>query len=134
MTPFRSNSRRGRELLLALRRFAVLLALGSAVIASLSIALGAIVGASAGRAISVGFYLCGSFMLVGGFFMGNRGPLRLKNTDDAVSFLPFWGSRAVRWATPNEREEAINVSALYVVLGLVLIVIGVAVDTRYRLF
>jgi hypothetical protein len=40
----------------------------------------------------------------------------------------------MRWATPEERDETINMSAVYVVLGLVLIVFGVLADTRYSLF
>ena len=43
------------------------------------------------------------------------------------------GSRFVRWASPEEREENINLSAIFVVLGFVLILIGVAADNRYDL-
>ena len=39
----------------------------------------------------------------------------------------------MRWATPLEREETLNESALYLVLGIVLILLGVATDTRVRL-
>ena len=38
-----------------------------------------------------------------------------------------------RWAEPDEHESTINDSALLVVLGFVLIVLGIAVDTRYDL-
>lgn len=118
-------------LVAAARRFLVLLVLASAATVVGSFVFGLLAGASLGRAISVGFYLVGSFLLVGGFFTGNRGPLRLKS-DEAG--LPFWGSRAVRWATVEEREDAINTSAIYVALGFVLILAGVAVDTRYQIF
>jgi hypothetical protein len=47
---------------------------------------------------------------------------------------PLFGSRFVRWATPEEREETINMSAIYVLLGFVLILFGFAADTRYSLF
>lgn len=47
--------------------------------------------------------------------------------------LPLLGGRAVRWATPEEREEAISTSAVLVTLGFVLILIGVAADTRVSL-
>jgi uncharacterized membrane protein len=40
--------------------------------------------------------------------------------------------RWVRWATPDEQRESISLSALLVVIGFVLIVLGAVVDTRYR--
>jgi hypothetical protein len=39
----------------------------------------------------------------------------------------------MRWATPAEREETINLSAIFVVLGFVLILVGVIADNRYDL-
>jgi hypothetical protein len=39
----------------------------------------------------------------------------------------------VRWASPSEREENINLSAVFIVLGFVLILVGVAADNRYDL-
>ncbi len=95
-----------------------------------SIVLGLIAGASLSRSLAIGFYLVGSFWLVAGFFVGNRGPVRLKSDLGA----PLFGSRFVRWATPEEREETINMSAVYVLLGFVLILFGFAADTRYSLF
>jgi hypothetical protein len=56
--------------------------------------------------------------------------VRLKR-DVGVS---FFGSRYMRWATPTEREETINLSAIFIVLGFVLILIGVVADNRYSLF
>jgi hypothetical protein len=98
---------------------------------------GLLAGATMSRAISLGFYLVGSFLLVGGFFVGNRGPVRLKKDDPEGAMpilgLPLLGGRSVRWATPDEREEAISMSAVLVTLGLVLILIGVAADTRVSL-
>ncbi len=121
-------------LLAAARRFLALLALASVVTVVVSLFFGALIGSPVDRAVSVGFYLVGSFLLVGGFFMGNRGPLRLKNDDEASSFLPFWGSRIVRWATPEEQEQTINMSAIFVALGFALIMLGFAVDSRYTVF
>lgn len=110
----------------------MLLFLAAVVTTLLSIFFGVLARVGLDRAVSVGFYLVGSFLLVGGFFAGNRGPLRLKH-DDAYDHVPFRGSRIVRWATPDEREDAINTSAIYVFLGLALIVVGVLVDSRYAL-
>jgi hypothetical protein len=118
-------------LLAAARRFLVLtvgVAGGTALIA---LAVGALAGSALDRAVSLGLYIVGSFMLVGGFFMGNRGPLRLKG-DSTV--LPFSRARRLRKATPEEREEAINTSAVFVSVGFVLILIAIATDSRFELF
>jgi hypothetical protein len=85
-------------------------------------------GASLGRSVSLGFYLVGCFLLVVAFFVGNRGPVRQKGPG-----APLFGPRFMRWATPLEREESLNESALYLVLGIVLILLGVATDSRVSL-
>jgi hypothetical protein len=115
----------------ALRRFLVLLVIVSASTAVISLLVGLASGASLNRALSLGFYMVGSFLLISGFFVGNRGPSRLRRGSDAI---PFFGGRMLRWATPEEREEAINLSAIFVVLGLALIILGIAADSRYKLF
>jgi len=90
---------------------------------------GLLSGASLNRSLSVGFYLVGSFMLIAGFFVGNRGPVRPRGVG-----TPLFGSRMMRWASPLEREQSLNESALYVVVGFVLILIGIVTDSRARLF
>ena len=110
-------------------RFAELLVGVSVLVVAVSTVLGVAVGASLTRAVSVGFYLVGSVLLIGGFFVGNRGPLRPRGDGGFMFVRP----RGVRRATPAEREEALNMSAVLVVLGLVLIVLGVVVDPRQRL-
>jgi hypothetical protein len=113
----------------AFRRLMGLLVLAGGTTLLISLAFGLLIGESVSRAVSVGFYLVGSFLTIAGFFVGNRGPVRLKK-DVGV---PLLGSRFVRWATPEEREESINTSAIYVVLGFALIFLGVLADTRYSL-
>jgi hypothetical protein len=113
----------------ALRRLAALLVLAVGITAFGSLAFAALLGEPVSRTVSVGFYLVGSFLTIAGFFVGNRGPVRLKR-DVGV---PLLGSRIVRWATPEEREDSINTSAIYVVLGFALIFLGVLADTRYSL-
>ena len=113
----------------AFRRLAGLLVLAGGITLVGSLAFGLLLGESVSRSVSVGFYLVGSFLTIAGFFVGNRGPVRLKR-DVGV---PLLGSRIVRWATPEEREESINTSAIYVVLGFALIFLGVLADTRYSL-
>jgi hypothetical protein len=112
----------------AARRFLILLGAIAAAITLPSLLLGAALGASADRAVSVGLYLAGSFLMVAGFFFGNRGPARLR--DDDISPL---GARRVRWATREERVLAINDSAVFVCVGFALIVLGLLVDSRLKL-
>jgi len=125
-----AGGRLGPHLLAALRRLLVLIVVAAAFTVVGSLILGLLLGASLSRSIAIGFYLVGSFWLVSGFFVGNRGPVRLKSDIGA----PWFGPRFVRWATPEEREETINMSAIYVLLGFVLILLGFAADTRYSLF
>ena len=113
----------------AFRRLTGLLVLAGGMTLLISLAVALLLDESVSRAVSVGFYLVGSFLTIAGFFVGNRGPVRLKK-DVGV---PLLGSRFVRWATPEEREESINTSAVYVVLGFALIFLGVLADTRYSL-
>jgi len=114
----------------ALRRLLRLLIGVAGATAVVSLAFGLLLGASALRALSIGFYLAGSFLIVAGFFLGNRGPVRMKGDAMPLPFAP----RRVRWATPEEREEALGSSAVFVVLGFIIILIGVFADTRHRLF
>ena len=121
-------------LLAALRRLALLIVgvgIGTLVV---SVLLGLLFGASLPRAIALGYYLVGSFLLLAGFFFGNRGPVRPRGDSDVSGGLLLRGGRRVRWATRDEQTEAINYSALYVVLGLVLIFLGLASDNKHALF
>lgn len=115
------------------RRFVGLLLLASAVIVGIAAPLALAVGASLSRAISLGFYGVGSVVLLLGFFVANRGPVRVKSDTSVGSVLPFVGERRVRWATPDEQAETINLSAVFVAIGLVLLAIGVGVDGAHEL-
>lgn len=120
-----------------LRRFALLLLLAVGVTSALSLLLGLAAGASLARSVSVGLYLVGTFLLVAGFFVGNRGPARMKGADDAGPVAGMFGigigARRLRWATPEEQEESLASSAVFVVLGIVLILLGILVDGRIEL-
>jgi hypothetical protein len=122
-------------MLAALRRLVLLVVLCSAVTVVGSVALGLLAGASLDRAISLGFYGLGCFLMVSGFFVGNRGPARVKSETAGWTMLPIpgIGSRRLRWATLDEQNETINNSAIFIVLGVILVVIGVLVDSRHSL-
>lgn len=115
----------GTVLVAALVRLGVLLGASIAVVVLLVLPFGLLLGASANRSISLGLYLLGCFLMVAGFFVGNRGPFR---THDDVE-TPRLGRR-LRSASRGEMLESIAVSAVFIVLGLVLIALGAAIDSR----
>ena len=112
----------------ALRRFLILAAGVAGTTFVLSVVIGLALGASFARAVSIGFYLVGCFLLVIAFFVGNRGPVRLKHEAQ-----PFFGPRFLRWATPDEHTSTISESAIFIVVGLIIILVGLVVDNRYTL-
>jgi hypothetical protein len=122
-------------LLAALRRLAALIVLGSAATAVISLPVGLLLGSSPLRSMTVGFYLAGCFLMVIGFFAGNRGPARVKSEAPGPALLPFtFSGRRLRWATQGEQHETINNSAIFVALGLILVVIGLLIDPNHTLF
>jgi len=112
----------------AARRFFTLLAVVAGGVFLCALSVGLIIGSSLNRAIAVGFEAFGCLLLVLGFFVGNRGPVRSK--DEATA---YFGPRFLRWATPDEHQSTIAESAIFLVLGIILILIGLAIDSRYRL-
>jgi hypothetical protein len=118
-------------LVAAARRFLALLALAAGVTTAVALALGFLGGFALTRSVSLGFYLVGCFLVIAGFFIGNRGPVRAKDDRPGVFFLP---SHRRRWATREENEAAINDSAIFIALGFALILLGIAADSRYELF
>ena len=116
----------------ALRRFLLLFVVVAAGTAAFSLAIGALFGAGVSRSISLGFYGVGSFLLISGFFVGNRGPVRVKG-DPGFGVFGVFRDRRVRWATGSEQAESLNLSFVFVALGVLLIVLGVIADTRYKL-
>ena len=119
-----------------LRRLFLLIAGAVTVTAIGSLIVAEIVGASLDRSLTIGFYLTGCFLLLAGFFIGNRGPARVKSEGRSPGgmLLPFGGGRNLRWASLGEQNETISVSAVYIALGLVLVAIGIALDSRHSVF
>ena len=112
----------------AARRFTVLLVVTAGLVALCAVSFGLLLGSSLNRSIARGFEGFGCLLLLLGFFIGNRGPVRLKNEAQ-----PFFGPRFLRWATPDEHTSTIAESAIFIVVGLLLILIGLVVDNRYEL-
>jgi hypothetical protein len=122
--------------LAALRRFVVLLVAAGGLILLFAVPAGLILDTPVRRAVAIGFYLVGCFLLVAGFFVGNRGPARTGSEETTATAGLFGigiGARGLRWATREEQEDALNHSAVFVAIGFALILIGVAFDTRYHL-
>jgi hypothetical protein len=111
----------------AVRRLVVLFVLLGVGVTLVSLLLGLLFGAAPQRSLSLGFSVTGSFLLVMGFFVGSRGPVRLIRRDRGQLV-------GARMAEPDERVETINVSALFVAVGFVLLIVGVALDPRYSMF
>jgi hypothetical protein len=123
-------------LVAALRRLAFVTALALGVTIVMSVMLGLLVGSSLNRSLTLGFYLGGCFLLVVGFFVGNRGPARVKGEDTVgptMLPIPGAGSRRLRWATLTEQNETINNSAIFISLGLLLVALGAIIDSRHSL-
>src|SRR6266702_352083 len=117
----------------AARRFVLLLAGTAGGTAVFALLVGLALGAGVSRSLSGGFYIVGSFLLILGFFAGNRGPVRVKG-DPGFGMFGIFRDRRLRWATGAEQVESLSLSAVFVVLGLILILFGVLTDTRYTLF
>ena len=87
------------------------------------------------RGISVGYIATGALITIVGVLHGLRPPTRI---DREQSQLGMFGviltGGQVRRATLEEREDALSSSVLFVVLGLVLLVLGAALDPNHRLF
>ena len=114
----------------AAKRFAVVLAIAILGPSATFFLGGLALGVSANRSISLGLYLVGCFLLVSGFFLGNRGPLRIVNEESLVGLRR---PRVLRTAGLSEQAESINTSAIMVAIGLVLVMLAAGIDSRVQL-
>lgn len=117
-------------LLAAARRFLVLTG-GIAVATTLfAVPLGLLLDADLDRAVAVGLYLVGCVLLLGGFFSFNRGHFRVANEEGLVGLRR---PRGVRVVSGEEQTESFNLSGVLIAVGLVLLVLGAAVDSNTHL-
>ena len=91
----------------ALRRLVLLVVGCSIATAAISALFGALIGASLDRSIALGFYGLGCFLMVSGFFVGNRGPARVKSEAAGWTMLPLPGPRraATALGEPGRAER-----------------------------
>jgi hypothetical protein len=124
-----------RRLLDGLRRFTVVAAVAVALTAVVSSIVGVLAGSSLLRSLAIGFYLSGALFLMLGFFFGTRPPVRQDSSEGEFGsfFGGYYGRGPVRFADPDERDDAISSSAVFVTLGFVLLLFGVLFDRRHPL-
>jgi hypothetical protein len=123
-----------RQIIEGVRRFLIVVAVVVVITALLSLVFGLLVGDSVSRSLSVGFYLAASMSMLLGVFFGIRPPVRQEGDAGALGGLfGVFGSGPVRFATPEEREDSLSSSAVFVVLGLVLVLCGLVCDGRHPL-
>jgi uncharacterized membrane protein YbhN (UPF0104 family) len=103
----------------ARRVFILIVLLGLAVAGCSAVAV--LAGASLQRAVALGLYAVGSFTAVIGFALGIRNPFRSAAQPSS------------RGSAPSGVWEATEFSAVLIVIGLVLLAVGIAVDARVRL-
>jgi hypothetical protein len=123
------------KLVAGLRRLLGFAAGTTVVVAVLSLAVGLLLGSNARRSVSVGLYGVGSLFVVVGIFYGVRPPVRTTGggaSPGIFGSLAAGGARA-RWADREDIEESLGLSAVFVGIGLLLIVVGAAIDPRVRL-
>ena len=117
----------------------LLFGLATIAIAAVSALIGLALGSSAARSAATGLYLVGCFLIVLGVFAGVRGPLRpAGDPEEGEPMGALLGvgifSKGVRQATRDERDDARSTTWLFLALGVVMVVVGIAVDPRTSLF
>jgi hypothetical protein len=113
-------------------RFLTILLVIAVASAAAAVLLGLGLGGSLERAVAIGWYLAGASALFIGFIASTRGPTRAA---DSGGWAPVsLRGRSLRWASRTEQDDSLNISAILVAIGFVLIVLGVAVDPIHALF
>ena len=109
----------------------MLLGAASAFILLVTVPVGLFTSVRLDRAVSLGFYGLGAFLVILGFISGSRGPLR--PADAFTHDTALRRERRLRRATLDERHEAMNSAGVIIGIGLALLALGVIIDSRYTL-
>jgi len=117
-----------------LLRLAVAAAVVLAVVSVLSVLLGLLGHVPVRRAVSVGMYGVGALMMTLGVLHGVRPPVRVDGDRSQMgAFGVLFPLGRVRAATPDEHRDTRSSAALFVGLGMMLVVIGALIDPSHRL-
>jgi len=111
-------------------------------VAAISATLGALAGSRISHALATGYYVVGVGALIICFALGIRGPTRAEPSDDPEAYRPsafgvfggHVGRRPRRKATPEEQREARLGSLGMFVFGVLLVLLGAAIDPTRRVF
>jgi hypothetical protein len=121
-------------LVAGLRRFAALVLLLAALAAVVGLLAALALHTPLRRALSVTFYAIGGLLLASGFFHGIRPPIRIDDESGIPSMFGILLTRGrLRTASLDERHEALSSSALLVVLGVVMLLVGGLLDPIHHL-
>jgi hypothetical protein len=121
-------------LVAGLRRFAALVLLLAALAAVVGLLAALALHTPLRRALSVTFYAIGGLLLASGFFHGIRPPIRIDDEAGIPSMFGILLTRGrLRTASLDERHEALSSSALLVVLGVVMLLLGGLLDPIHHL-
>jgi hypothetical protein len=113
----------------ALGRLAAIFALVVAATAGISVVIGALAHRNLAHSVAVGFYILGCCALVGTLGYGLRGPNRKEYDERPEGQSSFFRvPRRVRRTTGEERAEGRRNALVLFAFGLILIVIGAAID------
>jgi hypothetical protein len=123
-----------RQIQDGLRRFAIVAAVVVVATGVISLLVGLALRDSVYRSLAVGYYLGACMSMILGVCFGIRPPVRQEGEQGAIGGLfGIFGSGTVRFATPEEREDSLASSAVFVALGLVLVLFGLLCDGRHPL-
>jgi len=117
-------------LLGALRRFAAVVGVCAGGAAALGLLIALAAKEDVRRGLAVGFYALGALLLGLGVLIAVRPPVRSKGDAGFIGFGRWMGG-SVRWATADEHREALNLPALLISVGVILVVLGAVVDDRH---
>lgn len=109
----------------------MLLGAASASVLLVTVPVGLLTSVRLDRAVSLGFYGLGTLLVILGFLSGSRGPFRSDN--DYTHGSALRSERRLRRATLDELHESMNGAAVVIAIGLVLVALGVIIDSRYTL-
>ncbi len=86
------------------------------------------------RALSVTYYCVGAALLVGTVVTGVRGPLRADSRTEPGPLGRLLAPRTIRRATAEERLEGHRLAIFLFVVGMLVLVVGAALDPVHNNF